>query len=114
VESSFDRRLSVYLRTLVPTSPRRNNPRNRGTPTLGELIVRTAIVGMVLADHGARHRQAGGSLLALAWDSGLPRLRDEDATTSPDGARHGYASGPEEQRLRLLERTVDLGEEADI
>jgi len=45
------------------------------------------------------------------WDTGLPRLRDEDATTSPDGARHGYAIGPEEQRLRLLERTVDLGED---
>jgi signal transduction histidine kinase len=45
------------------------------------------------------------------WDTTLTRLRDEDATTSADGARHGYEIGPEEQRLRLIERTVDLGED---
>jgi hypothetical protein len=45
------------------------------------------------------------------WDTTLTRPRDEDATTSADGARHGYAIGPEEQRLRLIERTVDLGED---
>jgi hypothetical protein len=44
------------------------------------------------------------------WDTWLTGLRDEDATTSPDGARRGYAIGPVQQRLRLLERTVDLGE----
>jgi hypothetical protein len=30
---------------------------------------------------------------------------------TPDGARHSYAIGPEEQRLRLLDRTVDLGQD---
>jgi hypothetical protein len=45
------------------------------------------------------------------WDTGRIGLPGEDATTSPDGARHGYAIGPMEQGLRLLKRTVDLGED---
>jgi signal transduction histidine kinase len=44
------------------------------------------------------------------WDSSLARLGD-NATTSFDGTRHGYVVGPEDQRLRMLERTVDLGED---
>jgi len=42
--------------------------------------------------------------------SSLARLGD-NALTSFDGTRHGYVIGPEDQRLRMLERTVDLGED---
>jgi signal transduction histidine kinase len=31
--------------------------------------------------------------------------------TGPDGTRKRYVTGPEDQRLRLVERTVDMGEE---
>jgi hypothetical protein len=41
------------------------------------------------------------------WDRTLTSPRDEGATTSADGARHGYVIGP--IGMRLLERTVDLG-----
>jgi signal transduction histidine kinase len=40
----------------------------------------------------------------------LPRLTDADDTTA-GGYRKGYAQGPEEVRLRLVERTVDLGDD---
>src|SRR5882762_2302109 len=111
VEGSFDRRLSVYLRTLVADVAAPEQSADRGTPTLGEPLFELPLSGwywqITALDIGKPDVRSSRSL----WDTGLPRLRDEDATTSPDGARHGYASGPEEQRLRLLERTVDLGEE---
>src|SRR5215470_5342526 len=111
VESSFDRRLSVYLRTLVADVAAPEQSADRGTPTLGEPLFDLALSGwywqITALEAGKPDVRSSRSL----WDTGLPRLRDEDATTSPDGARHGYAIGPEEQRLRLLERTVDLGED---
>jgi signal transduction histidine kinase len=44
------------------------------------------------------------------WDGGLPRLPVTTAAAAV-GVRTGYVSGPEDQKLRLVERTVDLGEE---
>src|SRR5712692_9408948 len=111
VERPFDLRLSVYLRTLVADVAAPEQSADRGTPTLGEPLFELPLSGwywqITALDAGKPEVRSSRSL----WDTGLPRLRDEDATTSPDGARHGYAIGPEEQRLRLLERTVDLGED---
>jgi signal transduction histidine kinase len=45
------------------------------------------------------------------WDGGLPHLRDQGIPGSADGSRAGYVGGPEDQRLRLVERNVDLGDE---
>ena len=45
------------------------------------------------------------------WDGGLPHLEDLDVPTAADGTRKRYVPGPEDQRLRLVERTVDLGED---
>src|SRR5262249_58442030 len=44
------------------------------------------------------------------WDWTLPHL-DEPIVAASSGARQGYVNGPEEQRLRILERSIDLGEE---
>jgi signal transduction histidine kinase len=41
----------------------------------------------------------------------LPHLEDLNVATGADGTRRRYVPGPEDQRLRLVERTVDLGEE---
>ncbi len=45
------------------------------------------------------------------WDGGLPHLEEQHIAPSPDGTRRNYVPGPEDQRLRLVERTVDLGED---
>jgi hypothetical protein len=109
VERSFDRRLGVYLRTLVADVAAPEQSADRGTPTLGEPLFELPLSGwywqITPLDAVKPEIRSSRSL----WDTGLNRLRDEDATTSPDGTRRGYAVGPEEQRLRLLERTVDLG-----
>jgi len=111
VERSFDRRLGVYLRTLIADVAAPEQSPDRGTPTLGEPLFELPLSGwywqITPLDAAKPEVRSSRSL----WDTGLSRLRDEDATTSPDGTRRGYAVGPEEQRLRLLERTVDLGDD---
>jgi hypothetical protein len=107
VERSFDRRLNVYLGTLVADVA----SSDRGRPTLGEPLFELPLSGWYwqITPFGVAQPEVRSS--RSLWDTTLTRLRDEDTTTSADGARHGFAIGPEEQRLRLLERTVDLGED---
>jgi signal transduction histidine kinase len=111
VERSFDRRLGVYLRSLVADVAAPEQSADRGTTTLGEPLFELPLSGwywqIAALDAGKPEIRSSRSL----WDAALTRLRDEDATPSPDGTRRGYAVGPEEQRLRLLERIVDLGED---
>ena len=45
------------------------------------------------------------------WDGGLPHLQDLGVAAGADGSREGYVNGPEDQRLRLVERNIDLGDE---
>jgi hypothetical protein len=107
VERSFDRRLNVYLGTLVADVA----SSDRGRPTLGEPLFELPLSGWYwqITPLGVARPEVRSS--RSLWDTTLAPLRGEGATTSADGARHGYAIGPEEQRLRLLERTVDLGED---
>src|SRR5262249_8367740 len=45
------------------------------------------------------------------WDAGLPRLPESIPLRDEDGTRRGYVTGPEDHRLRMIERTVDYGED---
>jgi signal transduction histidine kinase len=108
-ERSFDRRLDVSLRTLIAdvAAP---DP-SAGTLTLGEPLFELPLSGwywQITPLDGTKAEIRGSRSL---WDTKLPRLRDEDATKGADGTRHGYAVDPEQQRLRVIERVVDLGDE---
>jgi signal transduction histidine kinase len=109
-ERSFDRRLGVYLQTLVADVAAPEQLGDRGAPTLGEPLFDLPLSGWYwqIETLGVPTPDLRSS--RSLWDSTLPRLGD-NATTSFEGTRHGYVIGPEEQRLRLLERTVDLGED---
>jgi signal transduction histidine kinase len=111
VERSFDRRLSVYLRTLVADVAAPEQSADPGGPTLSEPLFELPLSGWYWQITALDSRKPEIRSSPSLRDTGLTRLRDEDATTSPDGARRGYAIGPEQQRLRLIERTVDLGED---
>src|SRR5262249_25960682 len=41
------------------------------------------------------------------WDGSLPRLQDMGVPANATGTRQGYAQGPEDQQLRIVERTSD-------
>ena len=110
VERSFDRRLSVYLQTLVADVAAPEQLGDRGAPTLGEPLFDLPLSGWYwqIETLGVPTPDLRSS--RSLWDSSLARLGD-NALTSFDGTRHGYVIGPEDQRLRMLERTVDLGED---
>jgi len=113
VERAFDRRLGVYLRTLVAdvATPEDNAVPDRFAQSLGEPLFDLPLSGwywqVKRLDPGKAETRASRSL----WDGGLPGLKDSGAPLSPTGSREGYVQGPEDQRLRVVERTVDLGEE---
>lgn len=112
VERAFDRRLNVYLRTLVAdvASPEEGNdkfPQSIGEP-LFELPLSGWYWQVTRLDTPKLEVHSSRSL----WDSGLPRLHDtDDPAAAAGGYRKGYAPGPEEVRLRLVERDIDLGED---
>jgi signal transduction histidine kinase len=111
VERSFDRRLGVYLRTLVADVATPDDTSEKFPQSLGEPLFELPLSGwywqVTRLDPNRPEVRSSRSL----WDSTLPHLEDQGVSASSDGARQGYVEGPEEQRLRLVERTIDLGEE---
>jgi len=111
VERAFDRRLNVYLRTLVADVATPDEAGDRFPQSLGESLFNLPLSGwywqVTRLDTARPEVRSSRSL----WDSTLPHLDDASSAASPAGARQGYVQGPEEQMLRLVERTIDLGDE---
>jgi len=110
VERAFDRRLDVYLRTLVAdvASPEEGN--DKFPQSIGEPLFELPLSGWYwqVTRLGTPKPEVHSS--RSLWDSNLPRLpKGPDAAAG--GYRKGYASGPDEVRLRLVERNIDLGDD---
>ena len=109
VERAFDRRLSVYLRTLVADLAAPEEAGGKFPQSLAEPLFELPLSGwywqVTRLDAGKHDVRSSRSL----WDGGLPHLQDLGVPAGPNGAREGYVVGAEDQRLRLLERNVDLG-----
>jgi signal transduction histidine kinase len=110
VERAFDRRLDVYLKTLVADVASPETPDDKFPQSLGEPLFELPLSGwywqVTRLDPQKPETRSSRSL----WDAALPRLADPIAAP-PGGTRQGYVKGPEDQRLRLAERTIDFGEE---
>jgi signal transduction histidine kinase len=110
VERAFDSRLSVYLRTLISDVASPDNPNDTFPQSLSEPLFELPLSGwywQVTRIDGAKHDVRASRSL---WDGGLPKLPVLDAAAAL-GIRSGYVTGPEDQKLRLVERNIDLGEE---
>jgi signal transduction histidine kinase len=109
-ERSFDRRLGVYLRTLVAdvAAPEEGE---KVAQSLGEPLFELPLSGWYWQVTKLSTPKPEVRASRSLWDAGLPRLEDMGVQTAADGTRKRYVPGPEEQRLRLIERTVDLGDE---
>ena len=112
VERAFDRRLDVYLRTLVAdvASPEEGN--DKFPQSIGEPLFDLPLSGwywqVARVDSAKPEVHSSRSL----WDSNFPHLSDGGQSPAvPGGYRQGYAQGPEDVRLRLAERTIDLGDD---
>jgi signal transduction histidine kinase len=112
VERAFDRRLGVYLKTLVAdiASPD-EQAADRFPQSLGEPLFELPLSGwyweVTRLDQTKPEVRTSRSL----WDAALPRLDTLGVPAGPGGSRQGYVQGPADQRLRMLERTIDLGED---
>jgi len=111
VERAFDRRLDVYLRTLVADVASPEEANEKFPQSLGEPLFELPLSGwywqVTRVDPDKHDVRSSRSL----WDGGLPHLQDYGIAAGPSGARQGYVDGPEDQHLRLVERNIDLGDE---
>jgi signal transduction histidine kinase len=111
VERAFDRRLGVYLKTLIADIAAPEIPIERTGQMLGEPLFELPLSGwywqVTRIDRGRPEITSSRSL----WDRTLPHLDAQHSEADPDGSRKSYVQGPEDQRLRLIERSVDLGDE---
>ena len=111
VERAFDRRLGVYLRTLVADVATPQENAGKFTQSQGEPQFDLPLSGwywqVTRLDAATPEVRSSRSL----WDEKLSHLADLGVSAAPGGARQGYGEGPEGQRLRIVERTIDLGEE---
>jgi signal transduction histidine kinase len=108
VERAFDRRLDVYLRTLVADVASPEEGADKYPQSIGEPLFELPLSGWYwqVTRLGSKTPEVHSS--RSLWDSSLPRLPDEKASTDAE-FRQGYAKGPEDQELRLVERDIDLG-----
>jgi signal transduction histidine kinase len=109
VERAFDRRLDVYLRTLVAdvASPEDNG--DKFPQSIGEPLFELPLSGWYWQVTRLDTKKPDVRSSRSLWDSALPHLGSDPGNTAE--YRQGYAQGPEDQRLRLVERTIDLGDE---
>ncbi|HKG00959.1 MAG TPA: sensor histidine kinase [Xanthobacteraceae bacterium] len=110
VERAFDRRLSVYLKTLIADVA---SPEEAGEKfgQLGEPLFELPLSGWYWQVTRLNAPRPDMRASRSLWDGSLPHLEDMGIAASSDGTRRSYVGGPEDQRLRLVERTIDLGEE---
>src|SRR2546430_6898030 len=108
-ERAFDRRLNLYLRTLVAEVATPDEPPDRQFQSLGEPLFELPLSGwywqISRTDSEKPEVRASRSL----WDKKLPKLEEQGAELTAAGIRLGYIEGPEGQSLRMVERPVDLG-----
>ena len=112
VERAFDRRLDVYLRTLVADVASPEEGTDKFPQSIGEPLFELPLSGWYwqVTRLGAAKPEMHSS--RSLWDSNLARLPENDAqAVASGGYLKGYVSGPEEARLRLVQRTIDLGED---
>jgi signal transduction histidine kinase len=108
VERAFDRRLDVYLRTLVADVASPEEGGEKFPQSIGEPLFELPLSGwywqVTRLDTKSPDVHSSRSL----WDSNLPRLPDGHSASAAE-YRQGYAQGPEDQNLRIVERNIDLG-----
>src|SRR4051812_25559857 len=108
-ERAFDRRLNLYLRTLVAEVATPDEPPDHAFQSLGEPLFELPLSGwywqIARTDTDKSETRASRSL----WDKKLPKLEERGAELTSAGIRIGYVEGPEGQNLRMVERPVDLG-----
>ena len=107
-ERAFDRRLNLYLRTIVAEVATPDSTPDQ-FQSLGEPLFELPLSGwywQVTRTDGEKPDIKSSRSL---WDKKLPKLEEQGNELTAAGIRIGYVDGPEGQTLRMVERPVDLG-----
>src|ERR1700756_3324902 len=108
-ERAFDRRLNLYLRTLIAEVATPDEPPDRQFQSLGEPLFELPLSGWYWQISRTDTDKADVRASRSLWDKKLPKLEDRGIDLSAAGVRVAYVDGPEGQSLRMVERPVDLG-----
>ncbi len=111
VERAFDRRLGIYLKTLIAEVASPDESTEKFGQSLGEPLFELPLSGWYWQVTRLETQNPEIRSSRSLWDASLPRLDALGVPAALGGLRQGYAQGPEDQRLRIAERTIDLGEE---
>lgn len=110
-ERAFDRRLDIYLKTIVAEVAGAAPGNEMPTPqALGEPLFLFPLSGwywqVLRTDSQITQARVSRSL----GDGNLPQIADGPPDRS-GAVREGYLTGPDRQRLRVVERALDLGQD---
>jgi signal transduction histidine kinase len=110
-ERGFDERLSVYIKQLVADLAAPPETERQTVGDLGEPRFDLPLTGwywqITRLDGERPNVRASRSLVG----GQLPKLLDQSITPNNRGLRESYVSGPDDRRLRILEREIDVGED---
>jgi signal transduction histidine kinase len=110
-ERGFDERLSVYIKQLVADLAAPPETERQTVGDLGEPRFDLPLTGwywqITRLDGDRPNVRASRSLVG----GQLPRLLDQPIAPNSRGLRESYVSGPDDRRLRILEREIDVGED---
>ena len=111
VERAFDRRLDVYLKTIVADVANSTTGSMPEPTTLGDPIFNFPLSGwywqITRIDGPAQQVKTARSLP----EGKLPLLLERKNKPDLTGMRDAYVKGPANQNLRIVERVVDLGDD---
>jgi signal transduction histidine kinase len=109
-EAVFERRLDVYLRSIVADVSQWSEGGHAGPGQLGDPQFELPGSGwywrITRVDGETRETKSSRSLLAAP----LPRLSELGVPAEVGGFRHGVAPGPDGRELRIAERVIDVGD----
>jgi len=108
-ERAFDRRLNLYLRTLIAEVATPDEPPDHQFQSLGEPLFELPLSGWYWQIARTDTDKAEVRRSRSLWDRNLPKLEEHGTDLTAAGIRLGYVDGPEGQNLRMVERPVDLG-----
>src|SRR5262245_44713403 len=94
VERAFDRRLDVYLRTLVADVASPEEGAEKFPQSIGEPLFELPLSGWYWQVTRLDSPKVEVRASRSRWDGGLPHLQDYGIAAGPSGPREGYVSEP--------------------
>lgn len=110
VERSLDRRVNVYLRNIVAEVANNPRPPLPEPETLGEPLFFIPASGWYWQIKRLGENEET-KMSRSAPEEGLPTLESQNVKLRADGLRLAYLPGPDGQKLRAVERLLDLGDD---